>query len=151
MLNDFLILMKSEMVITIIIFLLLFIKIGRGMKNESMLLLIQTLLLLNVIAGFIFKKVTPLHQQVSKIADELGVLADSIKVIENEKFSSPLLQQLQAQFVQQNSNASEQLKELQKIDWTGNIRELRNVVERLVILSDKKITEKDVIQFASKK
>ena len=43
------------------------------------------------------------------------------------------------------------LKELQKIDWTGNIRELRNVVERLVILSDKKITEKDVIQFASKK
>ncbi len=43
------------------------------------------------------------------------------------------------------------LKELQKIDWTGNIRELRNVVERLVILSDKKITEKEVIQFASKK
>lgn len=56
MLNDFFILMKSEMVITIIIFLLLFIKIGRGMKNESMLLLIQTLLLLNVIAGFIFNK-----------------------------------------------------------------------------------------------
>lgn len=56
MLNDFLILMKSEMAITIIIFLLLFIKIGKGMKNESMLLLIQTLLLLNVIAGFIFNK-----------------------------------------------------------------------------------------------
>ena len=45
----------------------------------------------------------------------------------------------------------EALKELQKIDWTGNIRELRNVVERLVILSDKKITEKEVIQFAGKK
>lgn len=43
------------------------------------------------------------------------------------------------------------IKELQKINWTGNIRELRNVVERLVILSDKKITEKEVIQFASKK
>ena len=56
MLNDFLILMKSEMAVTIIIFLLLFIKIGKGMKNESMLLLIQTLLLLNVIAGFIFNK-----------------------------------------------------------------------------------------------
>jgi hypothetical protein len=68
-----------------------------------------------IIAGFIFKKVTPLHQQVSKIADELGVLADSIKVIESEKFTSPLLQQLQAQFVQQRNNASVQLKELQKI------------------------------------
>jgi hypothetical protein len=48
--------MKSEMAITIIIFLLLFIKIGKGMNNGSMLLLIQTLLLLNVIAGFIFNK-----------------------------------------------------------------------------------------------
>ncbi len=33
---------------------------------------------------------------------------------------------------------------LQKYNWTGNIRELRNVVERLIILSDKKITKKDV-------
>ena len=68
-----------------------------------------------IIAGFIFKRVTPLHQQVSKIADELGVLADSIKTIEQEKFASPLLQQLQAQFVQKNNSASTQLKELQKI------------------------------------
>ena len=30
---------------------------------------------------------------------------------------------------------------LQSLDWTGNIRELRNVVERLVIMSDEKITE----------
>jgi DNA-binding NtrC family response regulator len=42
------------------------------------------------------------------------------------------------------------IKELQKINWTGNIRELRNVVERLIILSDKKITDKDVVQFAAK-
>ncbi|MEY4594044.1 MAG: hypothetical protein RIQ47_454 [Bacteroidota bacterium] len=44
----------------------------------------------------------------------------------------------------------EALKELQKIDWTGNIRELRNVVERLVILSDAKITDKEVRQYVSK-
>jgi transcriptional regulator with GAF, ATPase, and Fis domain len=44
----------------------------------------------------------------------------------------------------------EAVKELQKINWTGNIRELRNVMERLVILCDKKISDKDVIQFASK-
>lgn len=36
------------------------------------------------------------------------------------------------------------VKALQEYNWTGNIRELRNVVERLVILSDKKITKKDV-------
>lgn len=36
------------------------------------------------------------------------------------------------------------VKALQAYNWTGNIRELRNVVERLIILSDKKITAKDV-------
>lgn len=40
------------------------------------------------------------------------------------------------------------LQELQKFNWTGNIRELRNVVERLIILSDKEVTEKDVQLFA---
>ncbi len=37
---------------------------------------------------------------------------------------------------------------LQKITWTGNIRELRNVVERLAIMCDKRITEEDVKTFA---
>jgi two-component system, NtrC family, nitrogen regulation response regulator NtrX len=36
------------------------------------------------------------------------------------------------------------LKLLKEYDWTGNIRELRNVVERLVILSGKEITVEDV-------
>ncbi len=54
MINDFLILMKPELVITGIIFLLLFIKIGKGLKNETMLLLIQVLLLMNFIAGFFY-------------------------------------------------------------------------------------------------
>ena len=40
------------------------------------------------------------------------------------------------------------IKELQSINWTGNIRELRNVVERLIILSQEKITKKDVTSFA---
>ena len=54
--NEFLILMKSEWMVTAIIFLLLFIKIGKGMKNESLLSLIQILLLVNFIAGFFFNK-----------------------------------------------------------------------------------------------
>ena len=36
------------------------------------------------------------------------------------------------------------IKLLQENNWTGNIRELRNVVERLVILSGKAITKEDV-------
>jgi two-component system, NtrC family, nitrogen regulation response regulator NtrX len=39
------------------------------------------------------------------------------------------------------------LKTLQKIRWTGNIRELRNVVERLIILSPGKVTEKEVLAY----
>ena len=38
----------------------------------------------------------------------------------------------------------EAIKLLQQYNWTGNIRELRNVVERLVILSGKSITAEDV-------
>jgi len=39
---------------------------------------------------------------------------------------------------------------LQKYDWTGNIRELRNVVERLIILGEQEVSESDVKLFASK-
>ncbi|MBK7805565.1 MAG: sigma-54-dependent Fis family transcriptional regulator [Saprospiraceae bacterium] len=39
------------------------------------------------------------------------------------------------------------IKLLQKVNWTGNIRELRNVVERLIILSGTTITAKDVETF----
>ena len=39
---------------------------------------------------------------------------------------------------------------LQEYDWTGNIRELRNVVERLIILGGHEISELDVKLFASK-
>ncbi len=42
----------------------------------------------------------------------------------------------------------EALDELKKIKWTGNIRELRNVVERLVILCDQQITADDVLMYA---
>ena len=39
---------------------------------------------------------------------------------------------------------------LQVYDWTGNIRELRNVIERLIILGGDKVSENDVKLFASK-
>lgn len=40
------------------------------------------------------------------------------------------------------------VKELMEIQWTGNIREFRNVVERLIILGEKEIRREDVISFA---
>lgn len=43
----------------------------------------------------------------------------------------------------------EAIEELGKIQWTGNIREFRNVVERLIILCDKKITREDVLSYAA--
>lgn len=51
--TDFLILMKPELVITVIIFLLLFIKLGKGMGNGSLLALIQVMLLINFAVGFL--------------------------------------------------------------------------------------------------
>ena len=42
------------------------------------------------------------------------------------------------------------IKKLQEYDWTGNIRELRNVVERLIILGGSEVSEDDVKLFASK-
>ncbi|WP_346862205.1 sigma-54 dependent transcriptional regulator [uncultured Draconibacterium sp.] len=41
------------------------------------------------------------------------------------------------------------IQELQKINWTGNVREFRNVIERLIILCDKEINEADVLRFAA--
>lgn len=56
MLNDLWILMKSELMVTLIIFVLLFIKLSKGMKNETLLPVIQFLLLGNFILGFSFNK-----------------------------------------------------------------------------------------------
>jgi two-component system nitrogen regulation response regulator NtrX len=42
------------------------------------------------------------------------------------------------------------IKLLQEYDWTGNIRELRNVIERLIILGGIEVSVQDVKLFASK-
>ncbi|MDN3619224.1 sigma-54 dependent transcriptional regulator [Polaribacter undariae] len=48
------------------------------------------------------------------------------------------------------SFSSDAIKLLQEYDWTGNIRELRNVVERLIILGEKEVSANDIKMFASK-
>ena len=44
-----------------------------------------------------------------------------------------------------------QINLLKSYDWSGNIRGLRNVVERLIILGDEtKISENNVIEYSNK-
>ncbi|HLF62430.1 MAG TPA: sigma-54 dependent transcriptional regulator [Saprospiraceae bacterium] len=51
--------------------------------------------------------------------------------------------------VQKKTFTPRAFKKLQSLNWTGNIRELRNVVERLIILSSDAITDKDIDQFVA--
>ncbi|MGK0412212.1 MAG: two-component system nitrogen regulation response regulator NtrX [Polaribacter sp.] len=46
--------------------------------------------------------------------------------------------------------SKEAINLIKKYDWTGNIRELRNVVERLMILGEKEVSANDIKLFASK-
>jgi len=75
--SDLFTLMKPELVLTGIIFLLLFIKIGRGLKNEYLLLLIQFLLLLNFVSGFFFNTAGSLFDGMY-LTDNLAVLQKNI-------------------------------------------------------------------------
>ena len=53
---DFFILMKLELIITLIIFILLGVKIGKDRSNETVLNLVNFLLVINLAAGFFFNK-----------------------------------------------------------------------------------------------
>ncbi|MCA6451088.1 MAG: NADH-quinone oxidoreductase subunit N, partial [Chitinophagaceae bacterium] len=52
MVTEFFILLKQELVITAIIFLLLFLKLGKDRSNESILTIVNFLLFVNLAAGF---------------------------------------------------------------------------------------------------
>jgi len=86
----------------------------------------------------------------------LSVIVIKVPPLNERKEDIPALTEFFAQKIAQEQGtaekkfSSEAIKELQKIDWTGNIRELRNVVERLIILGEKEISANDVKTFASK-
>lgn len=46
------------------------------------------------------------------------------------------------------SISDDAITELKKINWTGNIREFRNVIERMIILCDKEISKNDVVSYS---
>lgn len=80
----------------------------------------------------------------------LSVILIHVPSLNNRKDDIPMLVQhfmadISDEYKQPEKEIdADALKALQEYNWTGNIRELRNVVERLIILSDKKITKKDV-------
>jgi hypothetical protein len=78
-----------------------------------------------VIAYQINKIIAPIHEKLSKIANELNTLSESIAHIEKEKFESPLLKQLQSGFIDNHKKASEDIylikKILDKLDLRYNL------------------------------
>ncbi len=64
-----------------------------------------------------------------------------------EHFASKIASE---QGISKKKFSSKAISLLKGYDWTGNIRELRNVVERLIILGGEEISEGDVKLFASK-
>lgn len=86
----------------------------------------------------------------------LAVILIEVPALNERREDIPLLIDFFSEKISEEQGTSkknftrEAVKLLQAYDWTGNIRELRNVVERLIILGGKEITEEDVKLFASK-
>jgi len=86
----------------------------------------------------------------------LAVILIKVPALNDRRDDIPLLvNHFVKKISQEHGNAPKIFSEkaidlLKGYDWTGNIRELRNVVERLIILSEKEVTEKEVVLFSSK-
>ena len=86
----------------------------------------------------------------------LAVILIKVPALNDRRDDIPLLlEHFAVKIAEEQGNAQksfsvEAIKLLQEYDWTGNIRELRNVVERLIILGGIQISEMDVKLFASK-
>jgi two-component system nitrogen regulation response regulator NtrX len=80
----------------------------------------------------------------------LGVILIHVPSLNDRKDDIPLLvdkflEDIAAEYGQAKKTIEKKaIEALQQHNWTGNIRELRNVVERLIILSDKSISVNDV-------
>ena len=87
-----------------------------------------------------------LYHRISVILIQVPLLSDRIEDI--PLLVDKFLEEIAAEYGSTKKSISEKaLKELQKHPWTGNIRELRNVVERLVIMCGQDIDAKDVVQY----
>jgi len=74
-----------------------------------------SLFIFAAIAYQVNKVIAPVHEKLSKIANELSTLSESLAHIEKEHFESPFLRELQAIFIETNKKASEDIYGLKKI------------------------------------
>ena len=87
----------------------------------------------------------------------LGVILIHVPSLNDRKDDVPILanyflaQLCEDHGVAQKEITDDALEELKKVNWTGNIRELRNIIERLIILCDKQITGQDIKMYANPK
>jgi DNA-binding NtrC family response regulator len=89
-----------------------------------------------------------LYHRLSVILIHVPTLNERIEDI--PLLASHFIRQICAEYgMPEKSLSPEAVEELQKITWTGNIREFRNVIERLIILCDQTIEGKDVLLFAT--
>ncbi|MDH2206484.1 sigma-54 dependent transcriptional regulator [Empedobacter sp. GD03644] len=81
----------------------------------------------------------------------LAVIIINVPALNDRKDDIPaLVEHFITDTTSQKSFDNSAYDALKELDWSGNIRELRNVVERLLILSDDPISRKDVEQFVKK-
>lgn len=86
----------------------------------------------------------------------LAVILIKVPALNERREDIPLLVDFFAKKISEEQGmpektfSKEAIKLLQEYNWTGNVRELRNVVERLIILGEKIVSAEDVRLFASK-
>ncbi|QOD61936.1 sigma-54-dependent Fis family transcriptional regulator [Polaribacter haliotis] len=86
----------------------------------------------------------------------LAVILIKVPALNDRREDIPLLVDFFAKKISEEQGmalknfSTEAIQLLQEYNWTGNIRELRNVVERLIILGEKEVSVNDVKLFASK-
>ena len=85
----------------------------------------------------------------------LSVIVINVPPLRERKDDIPLLVSNFLEIIAQDMGKpapifeEEAMEELKRFQWTGNIRELRNIVERLVILCGNTVTKDDVVRFGS--
>ena len=86
----------------------------------------------------------------------LAVIMIHVPSLSSRKQDIPILTEYfvslisKEQGIEKKIFTKEALEKLNKYPWTGNIRELRNVIERLMILGDNPVSAENIIQFAPK-
>ena len=87
----------------------------------------------------------------------LAVILIEVPELSKRKSDIPILVSHFSEFISKEQGIEtkkfnkDSLKLLEEYNWSGNVRELRNVIERLIILGGNPITKEDINLFASKK